>query len=486
MSATPPHPLENLLYAQADLEGICAEQPLDWDEHAHMNDFYGNASVLKHYAGLPLDEPLPFGVEHAIPYDLATAYDYDLNSGLPMFLAVNESSAAAYRAGGMPAVEPVGSAYLYAQDLFRRRHPEFAEGDRRGTLVFPDKSTLLMETDFDRAAFASQLVSLPAEYQPVVVCIYWRDHVRGGHEPFLAAGLPVVSCGHLRDADFQFRLHDLCRRFRHSCANDLAGSFALSVLSGCHFFHLPTRGLTQTKHGVTTTYESDPTLAKPDKAACIAASPYPPRTPDAQRALVEQHAGVRCQRTPEEIADLYEQAQSALRKRVRPGKLELGPESDLAAFHGLLPAGVDRDGWARKHSRLQVPAGAGVAEIRFTIEMHLPAKSGQCIEARLNGEPAGTLRCPPWQQTLALQVPTGQGACVEFNTEVDMQLGNEARRRAFRIAGIELHAALPATGSTAAAASASSPPPTRRRWWSRIANFWRPRQDAGASRKTST
>ncbi len=443
MTLTESHPLDGLLYSQRDLARICAERPLDWEEYAHMNEFHGNAATLKRFAGLPLDEPLPFAVEHAIPYDLKKAYDYDLNCALPTFLSIHEESAKLYRTGGMEHVDPIGFTHLYAIELFAQMHPDEPERVRSGTIVFPDKSTLLMDTDFDRSTFARRLAELPDAYQPVVVCIYWRDFVRGQHLPFEEAGLPVVSAGHLRDPDFPLRLHDLCRRFRYSCANDLAGSFVASILSGCHFFHLPTTGLTQQKYGITSHYERDPTLEQPRKAACIAASPFPPQSPDAQRALAEEHAGLCFKKSPEQLREIAAQARVRLQSGLMPGTITLEKNTSaesLRMLHRLLPSGIDRDGWSHKRSRLRVAAKSGIAGacLRLAFMKETDGVQQETL-IRLNGRNLVRHAPPPYGPSILVEFDgSGDEAIIEFESQHDFALSGEPRRTAFRIASLVL------------------------------------------------
>jgi hypothetical protein len=437
------HPLCGLLYDQDDLARRGTERALDWDELAHMNEFHGNAAMLKEAVGWPLAEPLPITLEHAIPYDLAEPYQYDLNSGLPGFLAVNEHTAALYREGGrFTRVEPIGHIYLYAAEVFNRRHPGLPEPQRRGTLVFPDKSTLLMDTDFDRAAFAARLTALPAEYQPVVVCAYWRDIARGTHRPFVDAGLPVVSCGHLRDHDFMFRLHDLCRRFRYACANDLAGSFTLSILSGCHFFYLPGGPLTWKKHGQTHTAEADPTLAGPDKAACMAAAPFPPQSPDAQRLLAARLAGVSHQKQTRELHAWLREAREALLCRQQPMYLRVHEQTELSPWLSLLPQGIDRDGWLRAEAQLTFSAHPDIAAVQLTLDMPgaLHQQSRPWELQITVGDTSHTVR-PEGGHSIILQLPCPQPARewhLRLHSSACQPLLGEPRVRSARLAHLRL------------------------------------------------
>jgi hypothetical protein len=447
-------PLDGLLYDQTDLTRLCAERPLDWSEYAPMNEFHGNASILKRYAELPLERPLPFAVEHAIPYDLESAYEYDLNSGLSMFLAVHEQSAALYKTGPITEAHAIGFTHLYAMELFDQLHPQAAPVERHGTIVFPDKSTLLMDTDFDRASFAARLAALPEEYQPVVVCVYWKDVVRGNHLPFEQAGLPVVTCGHLQDGDFLLRFHDLCRRFRYACANDIAGSFVLSILSGCHFFHLTGGPLTQRGKNEGS-FEQDPTLDKPQKASCLLASPFPPDDAAAQRQLAEQLCGKAYQRSVEELRSLYLVAEEALACRLTEGKVLLcGPESRPGLF-AFRPVGVDYDSWARKECSLRVGSPNKFSALVIELQLVLGTSSGQTVDVYVTGKHHEQTTAMPQHQTVFVPLPSTGAECeVTLRSNKELALSGESRVRSFRILSLELLPAL------------SARPPWWKRWLS--------------------
>jgi hypothetical protein len=87
-------------------------------------------------------------------------------------------------------------------------------------------------------ALAEKLLRLPAEYQPVTVCVYWRDFNLGHHRPFEERGMRVVSAGHMFDPDFLFRFYHLCSLHRYASSNALGSHLFYSVKAGCSFFYL--------------------------------------------------------------------------------------------------------------------------------------------------------------------------------------------------------------------------------------------------------
>jgi hypothetical protein len=438
MPHPPGHPLHGLLFHQDDIESLCAWRPIEWAEYAPMNEFHGIAALIKRYAGLPGDRPLSFALEHAVPYDLDAPYTYDLECGLPLFLAANEQSAALYRSAGMDA-RPVGFAALYGFELCRRQAPSLPEAARRGTLVFPDKSTLLMDTDFPREEFAGRLLALPEEFQPVTVCVYWKDVVRGTHRPFQEAGLPVVSCGHLQDPEFIPRFHDLCRRHRYACANDIAGSFTLSILAGCHFFHLPGGPLITLKHGVRTTHEADPGLSKPQKAACLAASPYPPQDPAPQRRLAAELAGTAHLKSPEALRALHREAVDAATRRATFGFHAFAADSSPQRRAAFATTGIDSCGWCRSASSLALPDSPTARWLR--LDLWLPSEADerpQRLQIHAPGLRRRTRPLRAGRHRLHFLLPPGP-VRLAVDAEVLYTLPDDPRSRSWRLAALRFH-----------------------------------------------
>ncbi|OAI57087.1 hypothetical protein AYO49_02840, partial [Verrucomicrobiaceae bacterium SCGC AG-212-N21] len=200
-------------YGQDDPATVCAPRHVFPVEYHIQNELYGFAQALKEYADLPQHEPLPWAMEHAIRYDQPDPHPADVASMLPLKMTTTESQADILRPHVATPVHPIGFAFFYVRELFERRHGSLSAVTRRGTIVFPDKCTHGLDTEFDRERFAAELSALPPDHHPVVVCIYWNDFLKGHHKPYRKAGMKVVSCGHPYDPFFLYRFIDLCRHF---------------------------------------------------------------------------------------------------------------------------------------------------------------------------------------------------------------------------------------------------------------------------------
>lgn len=223
-----------------DIERLCRPRELRTAEIFEPNAFYGNDLVLKQYAGLPPDQPLKAVVPHGIVFDRSYVWENERRALLPAVLAYSDDRAQAYvrATRKLPLRSAVPFAYL----------PKLLGGappaGRSGTLFFPGHSSHRATAQADFAGMAEALTRLEAKYQPVTVCIYWREYELGRHRPFLERGLRVATAGHIFDSAFLFRLFHLCQRHRYAASNHVGSSLLYSVLAGCRFFFLPGFGVT--------------------------------------------------------------------------------------------------------------------------------------------------------------------------------------------------------------------------------------------------
>jgi len=294
---------------QENVAAICAERDLVSPEIHRHNDFYGQASVLKRYAELPEERSLRFVVEHGIHVD-DLVWQVDVDAPLGTIAACSPWRAEILREKSGKRTETIGFGYLYAQGLVERLYgPGPATDERRGTLAFPCHSTQVIRARFDHADYAQRLVSLPAEMQPAVVCAYWKDFRDGAMEPYVAAGLRIVSCGHMFDRDFLLRLHDLSRRFRFAVSNALGSHLFLSAASGCRFAYLESSPV---EFDIPDFELENCGQFRPMFRAAEAesrrlfgevdpAGPVPDDTTEAQRAFVDRYVGTAHYRSPAEL-----------------------------------------------------------------------------------------------------------------------------------------------------------------------------------------
>lgn len=226
---------EQFLAEAEDIDRLCRPRELRTVELFEPNAFYGNDLVLKRYAGLPCDRPLKAVVPHGIVFDPSYVWEDERRALLPAVFAYSDERALAYARTTSKVVLRCAVPFAYLPRMLG----EVLPGERSGTLFFPGHSSHRLTGHADFAGMADALTRIESKYQPVTVCIYWRDHELGRHRPFLERGLPVVSAGHMFDPAFLFRLFHLCQRHRYAAGNHVGSSLLYSILAGCNFFLLP-------------------------------------------------------------------------------------------------------------------------------------------------------------------------------------------------------------------------------------------------------
>jgi len=221
------------LFDQNDPAKICVDRPQRTSEIHTPNDFYGNASVLKRYAGFPGWYSLKAVLEHGVTVR-DNMWDVDRNAILPVNFANSETRAELQTEVSGKLSIPVGFAFLYAKQLLQQMHPQAP--DRRGTVVFPSHSTHFIKSKSDHSRMADFLRNLPEKYHPVSICTYWKNYLEGDHLEYQKQGFQILSAGHMFDADFQLRLYDICRRHKYAASNVFGSHLPISISSGCRYF----------------------------------------------------------------------------------------------------------------------------------------------------------------------------------------------------------------------------------------------------------
>ena len=293
-------------FAQDDPAAICADRPLRTREIHKQNDFYGQAAVLKRYAGLPQSYRLKGVLEHGIVLDYLLC-SQERDALLPMIFSSSARRAAIQRRHTSKRAVPIGFGYLYAMRLMEAQFPAIAEADRRGTLVFPCHSTHTIRASFDHDDYARRLAALPERFQPAVVCLYWKNFLAGEAEAYVRRGLAVVSAGHIYDPDFLLRSHDVARRFRYACANKIGTHLFQTVASGCRFFFLPSGDITWDvpAHEQPNIGRDKPGFAEAEaEAELLFAEPVDEITA-AQRDFVDRLLGTADMKTAAELRNIF-------------------------------------------------------------------------------------------------------------------------------------------------------------------------------------
>lgn len=226
------------LEVQSDLNELCHDRELVTNEIFPPNSFYGQDFVLKRYAQLPEDRPLYCVAPHGADLELTLIWAPEYKADLPVILGYSEARRHAYRSISRKIVVPSASPYVYATRLL----DQTSATPREGTIFFLSHSTHHLIENEDVERIARSLEQVDERWQPLTVCVYWRDFLLGRHEPFLRRGFRIVSAGHIYDPLFLFRLHHLCSLHRYSSGNRVGSHVFCSVHSGCEHIYFKELG----------------------------------------------------------------------------------------------------------------------------------------------------------------------------------------------------------------------------------------------------
>lgn len=200
---------------------LAKDRPLTTNEIHSSNDFYGNATILKNYAGYPKDYKIKSAVEHG-PFGAGFVWDTDINSPLPSILCFTSYRFPVLRQRTNKALFSIGPIMHYAPHLLNENSIDL-EKKRLGKnlLVFPPHSTHWVNANYDIHDYCKLLEEFGKDFNQIRICLYWKDILRGLAEEYSLHGFECVTAGHIYDPLFLSRLKTIIElsSFTTSCAN---------------------------------------------------------------------------------------------------------------------------------------------------------------------------------------------------------------------------------------------------------------------------
>jgi FkbM family methyltransferase len=331
------------------LESLVRERPEKTCELFTPNDFYGHATLLKHYAGLPAGIPLLGVLPHG-PSINHTIWQPELDSPVPNIFAISEEQKVCYQKASSKPVFVIGSVVHYAAEIISQEL-EVARQCAEGTVAFPAHSTHHLTCEFDQHQFIEALQTLPDSMGPVRVCLYWRDVQLKRHLKYLQAGFECVTAGHMFDPDFCFRLLKIFSQSKFAITNKMGSSALLAASLGLEVAYIDQttriRGTNEKFEG-----EAAPTVDQPSAMALFESMKIPLGQPRPnQRNWGDIATGRAFVRSPEQLREMMvEHAKSMIEKpAIKPslrtwdqemGRIKQAANTSLDRTDGtLLPDG---------------------------------------------------------------------------------------------------------------------------------------------------
>lgn len=211
--------------------GLDIRRNLITSELHASNDFYGNATILKEYCGIPSNKPLNyFAIEHGISrHPLDGAWINDLNSNSKIILTHSSVRAAILSAMTGKRAYSIGPILYYAikGDLTSNTLPN----KKNRVLLIPSHSTHHINVTYSITAFIENVKRQYQDYKELVVLLYWKDVLNGVWDKYVQNGVRFLCAGHIYDPAFLVRFAQILRSCDAVVTNNIVGS---------HIYHAAT------------------------------------------------------------------------------------------------------------------------------------------------------------------------------------------------------------------------------------------------------
>lgn len=182
-------------------------------------EIYGFGKYIRKYGYFPSWLPLCVHTDHGP--GIVQQFKSELTSSAPVQLFHSPESVDAWKAASNKPCFCLYSPFVFGRRVAGIERDPKAEG----TIAFPGHTTIHLKDVSNVKIYIDQLKALPAEFQPVSVCLHPTDVQKGLHNEFLAEGLDVETAGHAYDDAFSDRFYDIVKRFKYSTSNYM-GSYA--------------------------------------------------------------------------------------------------------------------------------------------------------------------------------------------------------------------------------------------------------------------
>lgn len=196
---------------------------------------YGCNQILKQYSHFPKYLPLPSHLEHGwTPLPDALVTDLEIAEEKRQMLVYSKRREIAWEKATKIPVAIMGSPFV----LYRQMHKIKKKKNASGTIVFPSHSTIFLESQFDMDEYCNKLKSLPAEFQPITICLLYPDIERSRDKFYIKNGFKVVSAGPKLRGSLEFvrNYYDILSSHKYATSNEVGTYAFYAVELGLPFF----------------------------------------------------------------------------------------------------------------------------------------------------------------------------------------------------------------------------------------------------------
>ncbi len=196
---------------------------------------YGMNSVLKKYAGFPMDYKIHVFFEHGVNYTDNVTGGFRVHEYLPSMVASQYRINILKQQKEYKGAYAIGPYIHYADPLLTKEEIK-TEKERLGRtlLVFPSHSVNTTTSKFNIEEFKNKIKETSKDFDSVRICMYYQDVLLKRHLSYQKEGFEVVTAGNYNDYYFMPRLKSIIKTSDITMANDIG-----SHLGYCIYLNKP-------------------------------------------------------------------------------------------------------------------------------------------------------------------------------------------------------------------------------------------------------
>lgn len=190
-------------------------EELSKDMKPYYNDlspnssYYGIMYQIKRYAGI--EEFCYYNVEHGLYLGEYVEIE-SFGKAMKGTITFSEKRKEYLEKRISKRIIPVGPYIHYAEEYYaEEKHKEVKKKLGRVLLAFPPHSTKTTRASYDTEKFIKKLKALKAEYDTVMVCMFFKDILSGAYKVYKDAGFIIVTSGNMYDYYFLSRQKEIIK-----------------------------------------------------------------------------------------------------------------------------------------------------------------------------------------------------------------------------------------------------------------------------------
>tara|TARA_B100000963_G_scaffold335460_1_gene329598 strand:+ start:2031 stop:2906 length:876 start_codon:yes stop_codon:yes gene_type:complete len=194
-----------------------------------VNEVYSLGFWLKKYSFYPSKLPLCNYLDHGVSLS-DKIHKHEIKNNAPVIFKYSPFSVLNYKKVSQKPVYCVINPLI-----FYRKKNIIKNQNSNGTLFFPAHSTDLIEDKINWGKLIIDLKSIPAEFQPVEICLHHNDFEKNIGKKFELEGFKVHTAGKVDCNYFAESFYSLINKFKFTMSNDIGTYTFYSVEMGIPF-----------------------------------------------------------------------------------------------------------------------------------------------------------------------------------------------------------------------------------------------------------